>query len=352
MLDDKIAIIVGAGASTEFGLPVGAGLKQHIANLCSVTKTGRGDLAPIDPLMRNALKRIAESGSPRTTQDELDALLEIGRNMPLAPSIDNFLDTRQGENLIVEIGKACIALCILRAERNSTLSISKENYLTRLDNSNIEANWLAALFRILVSQRTFNDFIEAISSICFISFNYDRCIYQFLLMAAQSYFNLSTDQLKTLNENINVIYPYGSVGKSDFDQQGIQDFGIDPDPNQLLERSRNIKTFTEGADSDVIRDNLTTCRYFIFMGFGFIPLNMRLLFEGGTLEAKLVMGTCKGLSPDSKENLADDLKRYFGRRHRDGQWDSLGDLQVKLEDSTCRDFFWNFERRIHAIINR
>jgi hypothetical protein len=159
---------------------------------------------------------------------------------------------------------------------------------------------------LLVSGRDFKSFIHSLSKIAFISFNYDRCIHQFFHFASKSYFLASSDQLKELHENINVIYPYGSIGEFPSPGNDQSFFGSVSYGSQLVERSQRIKTFTEGAASDE-HSNIRTCleeaNTFVFLGFGFLKLNMELLF--GQIESRVtrVFGTCMGLSDDSKQEV-------------------------------------------------
>ena len=49
--DRKNVVVVGAGASTDFGLPVGAQLKQSIAQMCALKPERTFDFSLHDPVL-------------------------------------------------------------------------------------------------------------------------------------------------------------------------------------------------------------------------------------------------------------------------------------------------------------
>ena len=148
----------------------------------------------------------------------------IAQNMPIAPSIDNFLHTHSADEAIVKVGKLLIARSILLAEKESTLIVKDRLNDDRIDFARglkfsegaevppPNSSWLGEYFRILVAGSSFDDFIGSIEKVTFVSFNYDRCIEQYLLYAARQYFAVSNEALSDVAEKIRVIHPHGSVG--------------------------------------------------------------------------------------------------------------------------------------------
>jgi hypothetical protein len=205
---------------------------------------------------------------------------------------------------------------------------------------------------LLVSGRDFKSFIHSLSKIAFISFNYDRCIHQFFHFASKSYFLASSDQLKELHENINVIYPYGSIGEFPSPGNDQSFFGSVSYGSQLVERSQRIKTFTEGAASDE-HSNIRTCleeaNTFVFLGFGFLKLNMELLF--GQIESRVtrVFGTCMGLSDDSKQEVERELHRLFRPAFGEPAPDRAP-FSAKLFDCKCYQLFHELDRTLSKIL--
>jgi hypothetical protein len=342
----KNVIVVGAGASKEFGLPTGAELTQSIAGIADIkfdvlgSKLENGDYKLVE-----TLRLLAKKGTPKdqSINSFLHGAWQIRDNMNLAPSIDNFLDTHRTNAHLVAFGKIAIVHAIQKAEQSSYLFFGDgrpEDIFPRTKDT-----WLTAFFRILVSQRDFASFLEAMFNITFVSFNYDRCIYQFLHYAAIGYFNLNAEQIAQLHAALQVIYPYGSVGqfRSDSLRTG---FGIIEYHEQLLESSLRIRTFTEGAESveiERIRKAIHQSDVVVFLGFGFLPLNVDLLFSGEVFNGKKVIGTSKGLSMNSCQQIESGLSEYFPNV----PFEPLGpivDHNIELVNCTCANFFFEYQR--------
>lgn len=125
MFESKTLFVVGAGASSEAGLPLAKKLKSDIA--------GRVDIrfniaAPLeqqtgDPVITEAIRRhVRDSTGGRDINPYLHAGRHISRAMPQAISIDNFIDTHRKDEKIELCGKLAIVQAILHTERRSQLS--------------------------------------------------------------------------------------------------------------------------------------------------------------------------------------------------------------------------------------
>ena len=121
-------IVVGAGASKEFNLPTGAELTSiiqkdlnfEVDGFASVI-VGNGDYK-----LKHAIEILSrEINTSLTTYANIAK--QISRNMALAPSIDNYLDTHKENPQLVEIGKLAIANAIMKAEQASSLKIDENN---------------------------------------------------------------------------------------------------------------------------------------------------------------------------------------------------------------------------------
>ncbi len=275
----------------------------------------------------------------------LNAAWRIRDNMSLAPSIDNFLDTHRDDTALVEFGKIAICHAIQTAEFQSRLFVGNRGDGNPIDFRSISGTWLEQLFKLLVAQRSFSDFLIALEQITFVSFNYDRCIHQFFYLAGTSYFNLNSEGQSKLLSTLRVIYPYGAIG--DFGVSGSStNFGKITYYEQLIGAARQIRTFTEGAESDRverIRDEIAASEIVMFLGFGYLPLNMELLFKQQRFKPIRVLGTGKGLSKDSISEVELELGDIFIHKSND-----LGDLddpnRIKIVDCTCGELFFEFQR--------
>jgi hypothetical protein len=351
-------IVVGAGASKELGLPVGVELKQRIAKLCEwVRKDERtsgyrskrfGELATALSYFEKNEGRADSEFSDKIRQ----AAVSISGNMNLAPSIDNFMDTHSNDDVLVNVGKLAITEEILRAERESMLGYSGQRRITNDPNwIRTSDTWLGRLFGILVSQRNFESFIAALEKITFISFNYDRCIQEFFLRATQNYFKgkdhpMNQTDITTIEQALNIIHPYGSVGDISFNPARESGFGEEYSSSSLLgivKASSGIQTFTEGEVSDevkpLVRHALDECDVLIFLGFAFHPLNMRILTRPESpFHVQRVLATVMGLSPESRLLVNRELASHYCNRDLD---------LVSILGGTCSELF-DFHHRYLA----
>lgn len=281
----KTVYVLGAGASKEAGLPIGAELKSEIAGLLAFVRTS-GRTTNGDNNIYEALK-LAFQTLPRPVDDFqllVSAARQISGSMPLAQSIDNFIDGHQGNKAIEISGKLAIVSAILSAEANSKLYFDRRNGATTPNFSAIEGTWYTQLFGMLVENCRASQIAERLASTSFIVFNYDRCLEQFLQHALYSYFNLEYSYSARLVGALEILHPYGLVGDIGHNPASTQvGFGASLEPPLLLEVAKEIRTFTEGTDpnsSDIIRirQSLSEADRVCFLGFAFHPLNMDLLF--------------------------------------------------------------------------
>jgi hypothetical protein len=116
MFHSKTVIVVGAGASSEVGLPIGTGLAKRIAELLDVrfddfgSRCISGDGALFHQLSRG-----------RDGRELQQAAWLIRDGVGLANSIDDFLERHQSNALALLYGKAAIVRAVLEAERRSKI---------------------------------------------------------------------------------------------------------------------------------------------------------------------------------------------------------------------------------------
>lgn len=337
-------IVVGAGASQEFGLPTGAKLTEKLqGNLAFQVadqsfQTKPGNDRELFVALRDYAARQGKPVGPFQ-----DAARFISANMALAPSIDNFLDTHKADEEIVLVGKIAIANAIMAAERTSKLFVDPSNIYNRMRFENLRETWASVFFRIIVAQRDYGSFLAAISNITFISFNYDRCIKQFFVHAAGSYFKLDREQKCEVMEALRVIHPYGSIGNLAVDLVRYGYFGEERNTDAILRATSEVRTFTEGvADPDTqkgISDALRGADLLIFLGYSFIDLNMRLL-PGDGVSVERILATSKGRSSDTTDRIRNSLASDYAE----------GVLErIELFDGSCCQLFWEYD---HYLTNR
>lgn len=314
--------IVGAGASAEFGLPTGTQLVEKIEHFCDLKADRFGQSQSGDKIMWGAFDILPHPEGQKWNPSGLAHVAsKVRQNMGLAPSIDNFLDSKRGELGWSEVGKLAIARAILEEERKSKLWFDTSNSYNLPNFANLPPNWLRELFRILVAQKSNKEFCDALASCYFITFNYDRVIEHFFHQAIKSYFDLSNEAADEIcKENLAVFHVYGDLG--DVNCVGAAAFGRNGDRHYLVQAASRILTFTEGAKDQaqlqIAKTYIDKADVVAFVGFGFLPLNLRILApsNGNHYSKRTVLGTTKGMSPSNLEIAKNIIPReWYGREH-------------------------------------
>jgi hypothetical protein len=321
----KTLYIVGAGASSEANLPTGSQLKKSIADLLDIQFKDGLSQSSGDRCIFEALRIHARQPEviEKNINTYIHAAWRIRDAMPLAISIDNFIDTHNSDRNIELCGKLAIVRSILDAERSSLLYIDDSNSYNELNFSVVESTWYTSFMRLLTENCVEEDLSKRLKSITLIVFNYDRCIEHFLYNSLQNYYGLESDEAGNLVNEIEIYHPYGVVGSLPWQCiQGSQvvKYGANPHPKQLLELASLIRTFTEGTDpksSEIlsIRNNLVEADKIVFLGFAFHKLNMNLMMPDSSsvniYRAISCFGTAQGISDSDCEIIKNELRHLY-----------------------------------------
>jgi hypothetical protein len=318
MNNRKIVFIVGAGASSEFGLPVGDDLVKKIASSCRFDVDPFGNMSSGGNELTYAILRLRQENGEKYNPAYLSQeAREISQNMGLAPSIDNYLDAHKLKEARVKIGKLAITHAIRDAEKNSKLVRNVDNFYNRVSFASFPNNWLTNLFRILVAEQTLESFKAKLSACTFISFNYDRIIEQFFYHAIKSYFELEANEAADICEaELSVIHPYGTVGTFSFSWEGTG-FGELKNSSELVKASESVRTFTEGVENQNIHASIkyaiSEADCLAFLGFAFHPLNIKVLAPSDFYNRCRVLGTSYRMSAENLEITSNEInEKFFG----------------------------------------
>lgn len=348
----KLTLVVGAGASRELGLPTGAELKVEISELLDIrfehgiTRIS-GDLEIFEALQLAA----REGPQPHDVNPYLKAARHIRDALPQAISIDNFLDAHPGEKKMELCGKLAITQSILTAERNSILYIDRQASRATLPYKKIDGSWLNSFFKTLTENCRIEGLKKRLSEVAVVSFNYDRCIEHYLYHALQNYYGITAElAVECLNE-LEVHHPYGAVGKLPWQtsERPKVDFGANVGSHRLLELSKAIKTFTEGADPQSqetvnIKKSIASAQRVIFLGFAFHRLNMRLISPSiaptGIDKSRKFFATAKGISGADCDIITKEISELWG----------VGETSVDLRnDLVCGRIFPEYTRSLSMV---
>jgi SIR2-like domain len=347
MIRSKTVLVLGAGASHEVGLPVGAKLAEQIAgNLKLVEIGGLGSKRIASREIYSAIRRL-----PRESwQVNDEAARIISEGISYAHSIDDFIDSFPDRPEIAQVGKISIAHAIINAERLSQLWVDPKNMYNKLSFLEISNSWYPILIRILSSGLKKAESNQLFDSVTFVSFNYDRCIEQFLAHALSLRFNLSMADAVNICADNPVLHPYGSLGHIDFSSlgSGRLSYGSNGSEFDLIAASKNIRTYTEQIDVNQtelskIHSALSSAETILFIGFSFHEQNMNLLAPPKGISASRIFATTHGMSETDRVTIRNFLTT---------QWASLAKRStsdrptVVLSHQTCCDFFFDYQRTI------
>jgi hypothetical protein len=345
----SLVLVIGAGASKEAGLPLGSELKSHIAKALDI----RFDISGTqrisgDQKIEGALRIITQgpNGIRGDINPHLYACWAIKEAMPLAASIDNFIDAHRENNLIAECGKLAIATSILEAESKSLLRIDESNVNNTINFRAIEDTWYTAFFQLIVAGCQYDGIAERLSKISVITFNYDRCIEVYLHAALKKYYRIDNQEAEELLSNLQIFHPYGYIGRLEWPcHHPLVGFGAIPHPHQLVQISKGLMTFTEGTDEKLseineIRSVIKGADRLGFLGFAFNQQNLDLLYGTPPLNTKFhgeIFGTAKGLSESDTEVIQKEFQYKYGYDRS----------KIKINRNlVCSEFFGEYGRSL------
>ncbi len=258
----------------------------------------------------------SKSTQPNLTDLYVQAGHRIRDAMPQVISIDNFLDQHSDDKQIELCGKLAIVRKILEAESRSHLFIDPSNIYNKMRFSDIEHTWVTNFWKLLTENCSQEALEGRFKSVAFIIFNYDRCIEHYLYYSLQNVYNMSPGDAASLVKCIEIYHPYGTVGSLPWlGQPNSIEYGATPNPHQLVNLAKQIKTFTEGTDeqsSDVlsIRSLTMTSSRILFLGFAFHKLNIDLLFSTPANQSAVrhIFATANGLSKSDISSIEVEIR--------------------------------------------
>ena len=348
MFRSKSVVIVGAGASVEAGLPAGEGLKTAIAELLDYRfndmsgNMDSGDRSII-AAMRSAVT--GQADDQHRLQRLVSSARMIRNSMPMASSIDNYIDGHNGNSDVELVGKLAIVRSILAAERVSKLYFDWRQRGACLQHEELKDSWYNEFMKLLTDNCRASDIAGRLANITFIVFNYDRCIEHFLYHSIQRYYGISGDEAKQTMQNLQIFHPYGTVGSLEWSGLGnTVRYGDEVSPDKLLDLARQIKTFTEGTDPNSsqileIRKAISSASMVLCLGFAFHKINLELLY--GERERKdrgagtKYFATAFGVSNSDCEVIRKELSTLAQAQSQ----------RIALRNElTCKELFGEYQR--------
>jgi hypothetical protein len=264
----------------------------------------------------------------------------VSNGLSTDASIDEFLDKNNGDKEIEFCAKLAIAVCILEAEKSSPLNYDKEDR-RGIASVDLDSTWYNIFWQRLSRGITKEKIVELFNNVTIITFNYDRCIEQFLLGAIQNEYGVEAAIAQKLVYDLNIYHPYGSVGSLVDNPYVHFGQGVN-DVFDIREIARQIKTFSERIDDseklEAMRQKVMSADTVVFLGFAFHKQNMDLIKPKDVTSVSRVFATAKGVSIEDCKEIGNELRHIFGSQ--------LDFNSIKLDDVTCLDLFNKYRKSI------
>jgi hypothetical protein len=336
----KTLFVLGAGASAEFEFPTGASLTQDIKRKLSLD---RNTLQLADQDVHRALMAYVQQtrpGSPHqySLQDYLEAADQISLAMPLSTSIDTYL-ADQGDPCVELCGKLAIVKSILAAEHNSKNHFFTDvprGQLFRIDFDKLAKRWLVPFFKVLRQPK--ENLTTIFDNVSIISFNYDRSFEYFLIAALRTYYNLSEQKAEKVLLNLRILHPYGTVGPWRDGTDHLPFGDVVDNTESLLHLAKRIRTYTETShEREEVRQLVSEAQTIIFLGFGFIEKNIKLLGPNENDRSTTnIYGTAYEISEQSRAIIGWRLGQFLGPP---GPGTAIGLPRIALFNGKCAQLF-------------
>lgn len=272
MISRPTVLVLGAGASMDYGLPSGAELVDQLAR-----RLGGGD-----PTISKLLTQLGHKA------EDIAAFKEalVGSQVY---SVDAFLEKR---SFYVPIGKAAMAYVLSMHEQ--------ERWLTMKDH------WYKFLWSHLSTQ--FPEFKK--NKLSIITYNYDRLVEQFLFNTMMYTYGESREATVDALMNIPIVHVHGSMGSLQWqDQERFLQYGKRISTvDDLRKAMDSIVVIHESKDEspEYVRafELLQAAERIYFLGFGFGATNLRRLGISRLDSNKIIKATAKGMSQLRREEIA------------------------------------------------
>jgi hypothetical protein len=270
LIEKPTVLVLGAGASIDFGFPSGNRLVRRIIEVGKAAMGGK-------PLLELGF-----------TREQIDEFGEVLRQSGCL-SVDEFLATRPD---LVGIGKGAIACALIPFEQ--------WDQVNTLDG----AGWLQILAtRMVASPETWHQ-----NRLSIVTFNYDRVVEYFLCSALASRFRLTNAAaLELMNRTVRIIHVHGKLGEFGHrDSDKHRTFESAVTASRVFVGAAGIKIIHEGAPGDQefveARQLISQAAEVVFMGFGYGRTNVERLKLDETLIGKSVLGSSVGMTARQREN--------------------------------------------------
>ena len=259
MFRSKTVFVVGAGASKEFGLPIGSELATQIGSHLKLEVDRFGNFLGGEYELYEACQRAANRDQ-KEVREYLRACKAISDALPTAVSIDTYLEVHEGDKEIEVCGKLGIVHSILRAERASHLRAQAEDDSAPplFTNGPVLQSWLALFVKMVQVGITKHNVERALENVTFVIFNYDRCVEHYLFHWFQLFYRIDASVAAQILSRARFYHPYGVAGDLPWQSRsgdGVP-FGANLGADRLLNVATRIRTYSEQVEDRATQDHI------------------------------------------------------------------------------------------------
>lgn len=343
MLRTKTTLIVGAGASAELQFPTNDELLARIIQgydfkrTASDTSTRDGQL-----LLRNIYKLAERVNKP--VEDVAAAAERLRNACRLGRSIDTVLEQYDHDPLVLACGKLAVTFFIGQAESRSSLREGPRVPGELPLQGKVAECWLYQLGQLITSGVPRSRIGQTLEQVTIINFNYDRSVEHFLPYALVMAYGIELKEAQqVIAEKLQIIHPHGAIGQLPW-QQGEApqvEWGVEQ-PWNIHAISGQLKSLNERSEDRnalrEVRKAVAGAKRLAFLGFGFQPQNVDLLFENSLSHHPEVLISTYGMSTGNTATVAQMVKRLAGLESdallmmTPGKaWELLNDFSLLLE---------------------
>lgn len=343
MLRTRTTLIVGAGASAELQFPTNAELLARIIQGYDFKRTNSETSTRDGQLLLRNIYKLAERlnhkvGDVAAAAERLRNACRLGR------SVDTVLEQYDHDPLVVACGKLAISFFIGQAESRSNLKEAPRVEGELPLQGKIAEYWIYQLGQLITSGVPRSKIGDALEQLSIINFNYDRSVEHFLPYALVMAYGIELKEARqVIAEKLDIVHPHGAIGRLPWQGGDAPqaEWGVEQ-PWNIHAIAAQLKSLNErSADRNALRDirlSVASAKRLVFLGFGFQPQNVDLLFENTLSHNPEVLISTYGMSSGNTATVSHMMRRLAGLENPDllmmnpgRAWEVLRDYSLLLE---------------------
>ena len=220
MINKPMVLVLGAGASVDYGYPTGGTLKELI----------------IDDNSKRRQSIVNQITEQKISMRDYNVFVESFK-LSGQTSIDTFLEKRSEFN---DIGKLLIVIYLS----------SKENVSDLFDKNRVKQDWYSYLFNIMDGNSSFDGFGD--NKLSIITFNYDRSLETYLFTALRYTYKKTDHEVADVLAKIPILHVHGKLGDLDWQSDNGITYGEIAGSSKIKQAANSIRIISETTTKDHI----------------------------------------------------------------------------------------------------